>query len=293
MTTGFRQAGHFWSGDTRLWSVCLVCAAAMHLALLFGLAFVLEPSARPPRALEITLARFPSSQAPDRADYLAQENQIGSGTVEDDVLPSNDQQAPFQSEVPAPVMRQQEPLHPPPGAPEISTQLTVRRPDASAAAPRQLVPWGVAGPEKRPEPSVDPDSDIASLEADFLEKRQAYARRPVIHRMNTASTRKADILYQEAWRRKVMQVGTVHYPARAREKRIYGELRLAVQIRRNGSLEKVEIVHSSGHKVLDDAALRIVRLAAPFASFPPELQSYDMIEIIRTWRFEPGGLLRD
>ncbi len=96
--------------------------------------------------------------------------------------------------------------------------------------------------------------------------------------------------YQEAWRRKVMRIGTINYPIQARQEKIYGELRVAVKIRRDGSLQGIEIIRSSGHKVLDEATLRIVRMAAPFAPFPDELKEYDVIEIIRTWRFEPGDM---
>ena len=83
-------------------------------------------------------------------------------------------------------------------------------------------------------------------------------------------------------------VGNLNYPAEARANRIYGSLRLMVQINRDGSLRDVRILESSGEKILDDAAIRIVRLAAPFMPFTGELMDVDVLEIIRTWRFEPG-----
>ena len=94
--------------------------------------------------------------------------------------------------------------------------------------------------------------------------------------------------YKDAWRRKVERVGNQNYPAEARDQRIYGSLRMLVAINRDGTLREVRILESSGHTVLDNAALRIVRLAAPYAPFTGDLIDVDVLEIIRTWRFEPG-----
>lgn len=292
MTPPLSRKSAFTPSGRRLWTACLVCASGVHLGLLYGLVWLMEPPAEPPRAMEITLAHLPSRIAPDKADYLAQEHQIGSGTLEKEALPSNDQEARFQSEEPTPASLNPTPPPPPPGAPGLTDHLTITSLNAPVSLPELSA---FSGEEAEPQPRQQDDfsREIASLEADFLEKQQAYARRPVIHRMNTASARKADILYQEVWRRKVMQTGALHYPAEAKKQGIYGELRLAVQIYSDGHLKKVEIIHSSGQSLLDEAALRIVQLAAPFDPFPPELYGHDLIEIIRTWRFEPGGILRD
>jgi len=64
-----------------------------------------------------------------------------------------------------------------------------------------------------------------------------------------------------------------------------------VAINPNGTIHSVEILESSGHRILDQAAVQIVHLAAPFQSFPPEIRrEYDRLEIIRTWQFEISGL---
>ena len=83
---------------------------------------------------------------------------------------------------------------------------------------------------------------------------------------------------------------TLRGGAEARRKQLYGELRLMVAVKADGSLDEVRILKSSGFRVLDDAAIRIVQLAAPFAVFPPELRvDTDVLEIVRTWRFEQGN----
>jgi TonB family C-terminal domain len=86
-------------------------------------------------------------------------------------------------------------------------------------------------------------------------------------------------------------VGNSNFPEEALDKAIFGYLRMAVLVNRDGTVENIEILQSSGHRILDDAAQQIVRLAAPFSRFPPEIQkNADQLEIIRTWKFEITGL---
>lgn len=121
------------------------------------------------------------------------------------------------------------------------------------------------------------DSDTAAPAAG------AASRRAVI----SATTRDAVFAsYAEDWRRKMERVGNLNYPQDARDKGVYGRLKLRVDIRADGSLIDVRIQRGSGHPELDDAAIRIVRLAAPFAPFPPALaRDYDQLAIIRSWNF--------
>ena len=92
--------------------------------------------------------------------------------------------------------------------------------------------------------------------------------------------------YLNSWRRKVERIGQLNYPQQARAEGIGGSLRLLVVIAPDGALNDVRVLQTSGHKLLDDAALRIVRLAAPYAPFPPAMKATtDILEIERTWRF--------
>ena len=120
------------------------------------------------------------------------------------------------------------------------------------------------------------------------------AKRPRIKRLTSLSTvSSADAFYLNSWRRKIETIGNLNYPEEARRRKLYGSLSLMVAILPDGSLKEVEVLESSGHKVLDDAAIRIVRLAAPYAPFPDELrQSTDVLEIIRTWQFRKNSSLR-
>ena len=115
---------------------------------------------------------------------------------------------------------------------------------------------------------------------------EAKAKRPR-RKFISASTREYKYAaYMEAWRSKVERVGNANYPST----RVFGDLRLLVVIAWDGALKDVRILESSGHRELDTAALRIVRMAAPYQDFPVEMRKrYDQLEIIRTWKFSRGG----
>jgi protein TonB len=109
--------------------------------------------------------------------------------------------------------------------------------------------------------------------------RTAYVQQVKTHRY-------AADAYEKAWQDKVERVGNLNYPEEARRKNLSGGLLLAVGVNADGSLHGINVATSSGHAELDEAAARIVRLAAPFAPFPSQLKAdYDVLVITRTWRF--------
>ena len=103
-----------------------------------------------------------------------------------------------------------------------------------------------------------------------------------------------EAFYLESWKRKIEAVGNLNYPAEAKAEGIYGRLRVLVSIYPNGQLKEARILSSSGHPVLDQAALNIIDLASPFAPFPTALsKEADLLEIVRVWEFRrQGGGLR-
>ncbi len=267
----------------------LFLAAVLHALVILGITFDLPSPSELSRTLEITLASQPSDTQPEKADYLAQFDQEGSGTLDEKAAPSTPEEAVFQDSEIKPVSPA-EPAAPPPApkAPEKIVTTTAPAPDRAVRTPPQPDPL-TAPPTRQRFDMSTLSQDIASLEAQLAEERQQYAKRPRVHRLTAASTmRDKGAYYKDAWRRKVERVGNQNYPSEARSQGIYGGLRLLVAINRDGSLRDVQILESSGHQVLDNAALRIVRLAAPYAPFTGELMDVDVLEIIRTWRFEPG-----
>ena len=271
----------------------LFLAALIHLALLLGVGFSMVEPQQISKTLEITLATFKSEKKPEKADFLAQENQEGSGTLEKKATPKTTEVAPFQD-------NKVQPVTPPPTA----------TPQVPEAAPKAAVTTVAPKPKKtatkreeiktetKPKvvaPTFDSaqlSSDIASLEAELASEQQLYAKRPRIHRLSAASTmRDKGAWYKDEWRKKVERIGNLNYPDEARRKQIYGNLRLMVSINRDGSLYEVLVLESSGQPLLDQAAQRIVRLAAPFAPFTGDLSDIDRLEIIRTWKFARGDRL--
>ncbi|MDO7910605.1 energy transducer TonB [Pseudomonas monteilii] len=270
-------------------------AALVHLGLILGLGFSYDVPKEVRRSMDITLATFKSEKAPEKADYQAQDNQQGSGTLDKKAVPTTTEVAPFQDS-------KVNKVAPPPAAKPPAP--TPPKPDKSAVATRTPKPEKVVSQPKAtpPKPAPEPaapefdssqlSSQIASLEAELSHEQQLYAKRPRIHRLNAASTmRDKGAWYKEEWRKKVERIGNLNYPDEARRQQIYGSLRMMVSINRDGSLYEVLVLESSGQPLLDQAAQRIVRLAAPFAPFTGDLAEFDRLEIIRTWRFARGDRL--
>ena len=129
-------------------------------------------------------------------------------------------------------------------------------------------------------------SKIARLETEIARDAETYQRRPTRKVFGATAIGVNYARYVEDWRLKVESIGNLNYPQEAREKNLSGTLRLMVALRADGTIERIELERSSGHKVLDEAAERIVRLGAPYAPFPDALRrDTDILEIIRTWTF--------
>ncbi|MCE1115467.1 MULTISPECIES: energy transducer TonB [Pseudomonas] len=271
----------------------LFLAALVHLALILGVGFTVIKPAEIRHTMDITLATFKSEKAPEKADFQAQENQQGSGTLDKKAVPKTTEVAPFQDS-------KINKITPPPAAKVESPPAPQKSVVATQAPKQQKVE--PKPKESKPQPKAEakaPDFDssqlssqIASLEAELSNEQQLYAKRPRIHRLNAASTmRDKGAWYKEEWRKKVERIGNLNYPDEARRQQLYGSLRLMVSINRDGSLYEVLVLESSGQPVLDQAAQRIVRLAAPFAPFTGDMAEFDRLEIIRTWRFARGDRL--
>ncbi len=128
--------------------------------------------------------------------------------------------------------------------------------------------------------------EAARLEAQIAKDREEYQQRPRRMFIGARTREYAFTRYVDDWRIKVERIGNMNYPEAARRQKIYGSLVLTVSIRADGTVENVEINRSSGQKILDTAAIRIVQLASPFAQFPEEMRKkVDILSITRTWTF--------
>ena len=153
-----------------------------------------------------------------------------------------------------------------------------------------------AEPEEGDQKSKAKSLDSATLTAAALEmvrlsalidKQQSdYEKRPKRKFIGARTKEYRFALYVESWRQKVERIGNMNYPEAAKAQKLYGQLRMTVSIKADGSIEDVIVDKSSGSKVLDDAAKRIVELAAPYSRFPEDIKKdTDILSITRTWTF--------
>lgn len=134
--------------------------------------------------------------------------------------------------------------------------------------------------------------EIDRLEAQIAKQQDEYQKRPKRRFLGARAKAADDALYLEAWRQKIERIGNMNYPAAARNQKIYGKLQLTVSIRSDGTVEKIKVDKSSGSKVLDDAAINIVKLAAPYNKFSKEMKkTTDILGITRTWTFTQEAAL--
>lgn len=267
-------------------------SACAHAIIILGVGFTYLEEISSEPALEITMAQYRSEIAPDDADFLAQENQTGSGNLDEKAAPSS----PFESVFYDDLIQEVRPV---PQAPEIVNDVDTQ--DTAVISSFQdenqvrqqlddVEDEAVLSERSTPE---ELSLAIASLQAQLDLRRQSYAKRPRKYTISSASTKKSqDALYLDKWRRRVEAVGNINYPIEAKRQRLYGSLRMLVSLLPNGEVNNILILQSSGHSILDQAAIEIVNLAAPFEPFPAELRAEaDILEIIRTWRFHEGNAL--
>ncbi len=273
-------------------SVTLLFSLILHAVLVLGLGFTLEPPRPSLPALDITLLHTSNAQASAHPDFLAQANNAGGGDRRRAHRPG----APYSS--PRPDSPGETPRRILPAAPRASAQngpelVTTRGPTGYSVDAR---------PDARPAPAlplpVSPipayeRQEVAQISAELRSEREAYARRP--HRkFISADTRAyAYAAYMAAWVARIERIGNLNYPEVARRERLHGELILTVCITRDGAVCGVDVLKSSGVPLLDRAAARIVRMAAPFPPLPQNDGPLDQLFITRTWQFLPGGMLRE
>ncbi|MCZ6868519.1 MAG: energy transducer TonB [Gammaproteobacteria bacterium] len=281
-------------GDRLSFAVFL--AAAIHASLILGITFTVDDSLPAKlKSLEVTLARHWHEATPEDADFLAQANQLGSGELEQRRETTTTEISEFHDNTIREVAVQPTAAPAPAEAPEdrseaITTTMTslhrLNEKTPIPDTPKDFIP-------ELQNRYLELSRQIATLEARLAAQRQIYAKRPRIRRLTSVSTRRTvDAYYLQSWRRKVETLGNLNYPQEARRRKLYGSLRLLVAIKPDGSLKHVKVLDSSGHKILDEAAVRIVKLAAPYTPFPEEMRrEVDVLEIIRTWQFRKNHYL--
>ena len=270
--------------------ITLFLAGIVHVAIILGVNFQMPESQKETtRNLEIELVLTPTAKRPDKADYLAQENQVGGGK-------NVERATPQQVKIPASgngrKLTQQLEKH---QVRKVDNKKLLTQTKASHSVTKIVTDsQEIRSEQEKPKLSAAMLArQVAVLGTQIELEKEKQAKRPRIVYINALNAHKyMAASYENAWKRKVERVGNLNYPDEARRKDLTGKLLMTVGVNTDGSIYSLKIRRSSGHKALDDAAKRIVRLAAPFAPLPKELrEETDVLVITRSWNFFNDQLL--
>lgn len=279
-------------GERERLSATMVLSLLLHGLLLVGVGFALDDAAPVMPTLDVILTQTQSPLTSKQADFLAQADNQGGGEHDKASRPTDAQvgQAPQQEAGVAPrPLRAQSPAPQPPPEARIITAPNASDAVAQAREQPQVEPDTLPpGQEK-----IRHDVEMARLAAEIHLRSQRYARRPT-RKFVSASTREHEYAaYLRQWVDRVERVGNLNYPDEARRRGIAGRLVITVAIHRDGTVERADIIQSSKIPLLDQAAMRIVRLAEPYPPLPRTDDNIDILHVTRTWQFLPGGQLVD
>ncbi len=274
----------------RRFQISLAASILLHIVVIAFVTFTLPDKSNMMnnQPMEVVLVNAKSPSKPTRADVKAQHNLDGGGNTDAD----------RRAKSPLPVLRND------PHASDVAIaqkrveqlEQEVRRMMTQAKSTAEVVSaQPQTTPQAQPQPNVPPsvsEADVQRslnlqrLEAAIAKQWEAYQKRPRRQFVGARAEEYRFARYVEDWRVKIERIGELNYPQAARDQKIYGSLLLSVSIKSDGSIDKVELRRSSGHKLLDEAAIKIVKLAAPYAPFPADIaKDTDIIDISRTWRF--------
>lgn len=277
------------SGD-RL-SLTIFFALVLHSLIILGISFDIHknPQQKLP-GLEVILVQSKTDKKIKDADYLAQASQEGSGESQEKMKPTTPlvprDPTGKEGETREVVPETRLPSNPEPQRQEILT----------AKSSTEKIAAGQSTPETQQKKSLTSlellsrSKEIASLTAEIDQTQRTFAQQPKRKFISARTKEYRYASYEEAWRAKVERIGKINFPDEAKRQKLSGKLVMAVTINAEGKVTDIEIRKTSKHKILDDAAIRIVTLASPFSPFPEEIRKdTDELVIVRTWVFEAGS----
>lgn len=273
--------------------VSIIVSVAMHVLVFIGVGFrIIDPNsfASPHNVLDVVLVNSKTAARPKKAEVLAQANLDGGGNTDEN----------RRAKTPFPKMQERTAADEAAEAQQRVKQMEqeMRQLMTQAKASAKIVQGEIKEqPAGAPNDSATADLiqkslEIARLEARISREFDAYQQRPKRAFVGARAAEYRFAQYVDNWRLKIERIGNLNYPEEAKAQKLYGSLQLTVAIRANGEVEDVQINRSSGYGILDRAAMRIVRLAAPFAAFPDNIKrDTDILHITRTWSFTKGDQL--
>ena len=257
-------------------------AIAAHALIILGVGFeYIKTHSAPPSTIEVVLTKTKTDTQPENAKVIAENNQVQSGTVDEDTRPK----------APAVTRKSVD------GSDDTTSQEVSERSTKTASNEMFAHKDSPDGPQVTDQQTIQQplrisqefirktQRNIARLISELSEEEQLYAKRPRINHVDTLSAKTAvEATYIKEWVEKVEIIGNINYPTQARQKNLNGALIMSVLVNYDGDVVSSTIQASSGEKLLDDSAKKVVKLASPFKQFPLEMkEKYDQLMITRTW----------
>jgi periplasmic protein TonB len=273
-------------------SATFVLSLLVHGIVLLGVGWTLEKAAPVMPTLDVILTQTTSALTPKQADFLAQANNQGGGEHDKSTRPREAQSGPLPQAAtgiaPRELRAQSPAPQPAPQARVVSSTRgqTVTATPRSTPAPSEL-------PLPRGEEKIERDMRMARLAAEIHMRSERYAKRPSRKFVSASTQEYVWAGYLREWVDRVERVGNLNYPDEARRRHLAGQVVISVAIRRDGSVERADIVRTSNIPLLDASALRIAKLAEPYPPLPRTDENPDILHVTRTWNFLPGGTLVD
>ncbi|MDD1627555.1 MAG: energy transducer TonB [Methylococcaceae bacterium] len=279
--------------------IALSVAIIVHLVLVLGMNFTTPQPDKINKPIDITLVNTPVKSIPKQADFLAQENQLGAGeeTKKPEPpaknIPNKVNSQVKQVKKVTPKETKPKETEPKESKPKV-VQKIITQPKAEKKVVTASKAEVVSKPEKRPQLTAESlHQQIAQLGTE-IRQSQPSADQTKIKFVNSVSAHKyVAAQYMKDWESKVERMGNLNYPEAATKKNFSGTLTMDVGINADGSVYSIRINKSSGNPELDEAAIKIVRMSAPFAPLPLELRKeLDVLVITRVWKFsDESGLI--
>jgi len=265
----------------------VVMILALHALVIFGLGFeTLKPDASA-KLLEVTLTQFKNDNEPDEADFAAQHNQSGSGSLDESAQIKTNNKSVYQDNIVKNIQ-----LNKPTVIKSESFKqkkiISSETSESNIYAQRNVNVSDLKHLEKSNKKQLlQQQLEIASLQAKLSQQKQLFAKGPKVRQITSVSAKASeDAAYINSFREKIEYVGNKYYPEKAKRLGYEGDVQLIVALRADGNIESIQLIKSSNNPVLDKAAIDSVRLAAPFPIFPANMRkNTDILEIIRTWQF--------
>lgn len=266
-------------------------SALLISALVLGIVFSLEDASENDTlpSLDVILSKQKSLQAPEKADYLAKNDQLGGGESEKNVRPQNIKSGVAVDDQGNHLIEQVENI---PNMEEVKNTELLSTSESNIKVQSAKTAPDINNQTNRNNETLTRNQKLAKLENNISERKEAYAKRPK-SKYISASTKSFEFAdYMQTWVKKIERVSNLNYPDEARKRGFVGTLIMTVGINSEGTIKEIKIIKSSGFKSIDDAAEHLVQLSGPFESIPKNKSQIDILYITRTWQFLPGNKLK-